>query len=897
MPKPATVATCVLCLAALLAGKRAPCDETDPGRAPTGSVTSPGDLLKEADGLELRFGYFPSADKLRLLMLRVPAAFTRWEARLLKLPASEPLRRWEGTLPFPKAGATLSTPPLGEGTYAVVVSLVSKDGKRRELRRTFERRRFPWERNPAGRDRVVIPPFTPLVADEARQTVRCVLRRHEFDWTGLWKQVSSQDHSLLASPMRLEIEAGGKLHVARGDSHAFTFTEVAPDRVRARAAWAAGPVHGRTEVEFDYDGMMKATLCIDPAKVRVERMQLVIPMKTDETWLMHPVTDLLRFHYAGRIPEGKGRLWEYSGKLHEAQYTETGRPDADGKLWDSRQVGRWQLPAPFVPYIWLGGPERGICWFAENDRDWSLDSSQPCLEIRRNGATTSLVVRLVTRPVELKRPRTLVFGLMATPAKPMPESPVSYRRWWPGLPGDKTEDMVGVGFLGACYYWGAAGPCFAFYPAFKNFGIWDEFARLRAGGKVDPGFVDRWLAQFTAPEFEAELKTYRGHVNWSVNFFRGGGWKRQNAGPLTHYVIPYTNGRAINWGEEVRTFLDEWSLIDVADPRWPGEERFLRDKENRYRLATFGRKVRVPNELYGVAYAVDPVPSWQDMVLYYHKRMLDTFADGIYFDDYFLVPNYNPLGPGYVDDDGNLRPGVNIFAFHDLTKRVAVMQHQMGRRPLVFLHMTNTNIVPMLSFGTMILDHEWRDQGDFRSKDCQERLYLDDDASLLLAQSTGLQSGCLAVFHNLFHGDERLMRSALGVALVHEMKFNLNSVPLESKLAAQLAAFGYGQPGCRVWRYWDDRPPIRTTGAPVKTLLLAQGDRAIFILSSFGPAGEVNVSLDNRALGLSEDAMAVNVETNEPLDRTAPGRFKLFIPRHDFRVVRVKRREAVNGEH
>ncbi len=104
------------------------------------------------------------------------------------------------------------------------------------------------------------------------------------------------------------------------------------------------------------------------------------------------------------------------------------------------------------------------------------------------------------------------------------------------------------------------------------------------------------------------------------------------------------------------------------------------------------------------------------MVLFYHKRMLETFADGIYFDDYFLVPNYNPLGPGYVDDEGKLQPGVNIFGFHDLTKRMAVMQHQMGRRPLVFLHMTNTNIVPMLSFGTMIFDHEWRDQGDFQTR-------------------------------------------------------------------------------------------------------------------------------------------------------------------------------------
>jgi hypothetical protein len=878
------------CLVALLGAGRARSAESDAGRAPTGEAVKPGDLLKEADGLELRFAYFPSAGKLRLLVLRAPAEFVRWEAQLSRPPSGEPLCRWQGTLPFAKAGETLAAPQLGEGTYALAVALLSKDGKRREISRTFQRKRFPWENNPAGRERVVIPPFTPLLVDEGRQTVSCVLRRHQLDGTGLWNQVSSQGRLLLASPMRLEMEVAGKVHVAHGGP--LTFTEQAPDRVEGRAAWTAGPLQGQTEFAFDYDGMMKATVRFGQAEERVDRMQLVIPMRTDETWLMHPVTDLLRFHYAGRIPQGKGRLWDYGGQLREVQYTDTGRTDAGGKLWDSRQVGRWQLPGPFVPYLWLGGPERGICWFAENDRDWSLDPAEPCLEVRRDGATTSLVVRLVTRPVALKRPRALVFGLMATPAKPMPDTPVSFRRWWPGSPDEKSRDVVGVGLMGACYYWGAAGPCYGFYPAFGNFGIYDEFARLRNGGRADSGFTDKWLSQFTAPQFQPHLKTYRAHVNWTVNFFAGGGWGRPAAAAQARYVIPYTNGRAINWGEEVRTFLDEWSTVDIADPRWPGEERFLRDRSGGYQLAAYG-KVQVPDDTCGVAYAVDPVPSWQDMVLYYHKRMLDTFTDGIYFDNYFLVPNYNALGPGYVDDDGNLRPGVSIFGFHELTKRVAVMQQQMGRRPLVFLHMTNTNIVPMLSFGTLILDHEWRDQGDFQNKDCQERLYLDDDASLLLAQSTGLQSGCLGVFHNLFHGDERLIRSALGVALVHEMKLGVDPLPLSQKLAGQLGDFGYGLPGCRVWRYWDERPPIRTAGVPVKTLTLAQGGKTMIVLSSFGPAGEVTLSLDRKVLGLGADAAAVNVETGEPLQRTAPGQFKLIIPRHDLRVLRVEDSRAL----
>lgn len=331
--------------------------------------------------------------------------------------------------------------------------------------------------------------------------------------------------------------------------------------------------------------------------------------------------------------------------------------------------------------------------------------------------------------------------------------------------------------------------------------------------------------------------------------------------------------------------MDEWSNIDIADPRWPGQERFVRDPRGGCRLAAYG-KVRAPDETTGVAYAVDPVRSWQDMAIHYHSRMLETFADGIYFDNYFLVPNYNPLGPGYVDDEGNLRPGVNIFAFHELTKRIAVMQHEMGRRPLVFLHMTNTNIVPILSFGTLLLDHEWRDRGDFEQKDFHERLYLDNDDGLLLAQSTGFQSGCIGVIHNLLRGETRI-RSALGVALVHEMKLDVNTRALIQNAARILWEQGYGLPDCRVWRYWDEPRPIRVTGVPVKTLTLARRDTAMVVVSSFGPAGEVTLSLDRKMLGLSGEIVAVNAETGEKLAESGPDSFTMIIPRHDFRLVRI----------
>jgi len=884
------LATCVALRVYVLP---AAAQETDPGRAPTGVITRPGDLLKEADGTEFRFAYFPSSDQLRLLVLQKTPAFTRWDVALRRKGDDRVLSRYDGALPMPAAGETVSVPTLDEGVYELTLNLTTPDGKQRDITRTFTRKHFPWENSALGSERIVIPPFTSMTVDKKRASVSCVLRTHDIDSNGLWKQVTSQGVPLLEAPMRLEIESAGKDYTAQGGK--VTFTEKAADRVQGHASWHAGPVRGRTDFSVEYDGMAKLSLRLEPAQERVDALRLVIPLRTSETWLMHPVTDLLRFHYAGRIPDGAGILWEYSGKTNTVRYTEAGKPDADGKVWDSRHVGRHKLPAPFVPYIWLGGTERGICWFAENDRDWNLDPQRPALEIRRQGETTSLVVHLFTRPTSLTRPRTLTFGLMATPAKPMPETPVNFRRWFPGGQVTNTEQVVNFGFMGACYYWGAAGSSYAFYPAFKNFSVYDEFVRLRKGGTADFAFTENWLKQFQSAEFTSRLDehghppnivTYRNHINWSLRFFNKGAWSSQPEKGRTGWVIPYTNARAINWGEEAETFMDEWSTMDIADPRWPGEERFIRGKDSICRLARYG-KVSIPGETAGIAYAIDPLPSWQNMVLHYLKRMMETFADGIYFDDFFLSPNYTPTGPGYVAEDGTLRPGVNIFGFRELARRTAVMQHQMGRRPLLFIHMTNANLIPLLSFGTIILDHEWRDQGAFKDKDCQERLYLDGDTSLLLAQSTGLQSGCLSVWHNLFHGDERITRSALGVSLTHEIKCGLWYGPLHARTTALLANFGYGLPDCRVWRYWDADQPVKTEGAPVKTIVMARAGRALLAVSSYGPGGDVSLSLDLAALGVPADAVARNAEIGEPIERTAEGRFKLSLPRHDFRLIEV----------
>jgi hypothetical protein len=137
----------------------------------------------------------------------------------------------------------------------------------------------------------------------------------------------------------------------------------------------------------------------------------------------------------------------------------------------------------------LGGAARGIAFFGDNDQDWI--SAAPVYQILRDTAagTITLVVNLISPHAVpaggavITRTRNLIFGIMASPAKPQNVAPVrTAREWWPA--DTPTENQVGLEFLGADYYWGTQTPCLQYYPFQHNYSIFDWLVNVRKTGTV-----------------------------------------------------------------------------------------------------------------------------------------------------------------------------------------------------------------------------------------------------------------------------------------------------------------------------------------------------------------------------------------------------------------------------
>ncbi|MFN2508989.1 MAG: glycoside hydrolase domain-containing protein, partial [Chthoniobacterales bacterium] len=444
-------------------------------------------LLTKSAGPEFRYGYFPTENRLRFYAATPTLAFTNWTVTLQKHGAvASPLASQSGKFPFTLSAAEMSIPALTDGDYDVTLALSNPaTGAGTQVVRTFKHKTPPWQNNSFGTNPVVVPPFTPLTVDLAQGTVNCLLRSYKTGASGLWDQVTSQGTPLLAAPMELKVTVAGATSTATGTG--IIYSRKADHEVIASTRWNAGSVNGSTNVQYEYDGMMKVTLNVDPTTTPISDLSLVIPLQnaamTNDArgLLMHAVTDGIRKNPVGRVPAGTG------------------------VVWNSSAIQRNESIGPFVPYIWLGGPERGICWFADNDKDWIVDPAKAELEITRNGGQTSLVVHFINTPSTVNRQRTIVFGLMATPAKPMPEP--SFRKWSFG-PSSADGDYP-LGLISSSMARGSVSKHSSFYPAFRNYSFYTEMAAARrTGSPAGRSFLEAWIAQpqFTAPAFTAAWK-------------------------------------------------------------------------------------------------------------------------------------------------------------------------------------------------------------------------------------------------------------------------------------------------------------------------------------------------------------------------------------------------------
>ena len=355
---------------------------------------------------------------------------------------------------------------LPDGEYAVEYNLA---GIPVRLPQTFTRIKFPWEDNTLGKDHEVFPPFTPVQVKGT--SVSIVDRVYRINALGMFDSCQSQGRELLTSPMTAVVRAGGK-------ELAWTMETVAgkvlfPDLAEfaSSAQTEAFQLAVKTAVEEDGCCRVEWTLMPGAKPAQIEWLELVIPLKESEAPLFGwSAQDSMRHHYWGLVPPAGNIVWDTEQDKAPAWVPAVwslgkGGPPPDGRVWDSARNRHW-TPGnrdPFVCYVWLGSEERGLAWFADRPGQFAGPPDQPRQIVCREPGRVTLRVRVIQQPTLIREPCKLVFGLQASPTKPL-------------RPDWRTHPVPGGGGL-PVVPWGGYY-CSSKYPDNRDFAVVDQIMRM-----------------------------------------------------------------------------------------------------------------------------------------------------------------------------------------------------------------------------------------------------------------------------------------------------------------------------------------------------------------------------------------------------------------------------------
>ncbi|MBR4517784.1 MAG: hypothetical protein IKO65_02155, partial [Victivallales bacterium] len=513
-------------------------------------------------------------------------------------------------------------------------------------------------------------------------------------------------------------------------------------------------------------------------------------------------------------------------------------PTNEGLVWDSLR----NSPYYFRPYIWLGGIAKGLGWLCETEKNWSIDRAKPMAEVVRQGERTALRVNVVSQPCVRNEPFAIEMGFQASPVKPMMPN---YRRYSTvAVNGFVADNSIPVAQVLHSRMWG----------------------QLYCGKHNDDGYTpqddDYSFIDFQTDCLGASDEEIEKHVNAFVakhfrnhpaaetyRIFLGHGTR--NLARHAQYTIPYINprGMSLAWPESA-SYQCEW-------------------RNDAFRTGNDGH------------YFQNPVESYRDFALPRLRELVRHGYSGIYFDNTADSVNEDEvMGPAIEYELNRYRFHHTMLEMRKFVKRTATMLYTEGKliedRPFLVLHATNCVPLPLMAFASHQLDWE----AYYGQSDYQDRF----SNGYILAESTGLQSGCVPqVLLDSDQTPDRNQATALALLLpyclldIHQS--HRGPTEATAKTLNAIRNYGYGEPGVEVLPCYDPQNPLRVSGK-VRAALVRREMSALVLVGDFGSDGKF--SLDISELDY-ESPVVMDALTGETLAHTAQA--EVAIERHCSRVL------------
>jgi hypothetical protein len=733
----------------------------------------------------------------------------------------------------------IKIPDLKAGEYYTYLRLKSADGTSGAfLGKTFVVKKYKWANNKLGLSDVIVPPFTPLQVKG--NEVSCLLKRYIIASNGMPEKILAKGKNILRAPIKLVIKSDGKNYKLQGKD--FKFTSKKNTTVTYLARMTSKSLNLNIDGEFDYDGLLKLTFKFHPKKnPEIDQVYLDIPLKKEISKLFHAAGTGNRKNPAGLLPNGKGRIWRSRSISHS---------------FDN-----------FIPYLWVGEEEKGLCYLADWDKDWIHCKTRDAVELLRStDGNISMRLNLINGPVKLSRNREIVLALMATPIKPMPQGWRSWSDYYAAnaLPGKK--------FLQCIYTpqsWGSYFACSGQYPLREDFEIIRKLNETRNTGKIDKKFIESFVQ--------------KAQESWV---------KKDGNMPFAKFSAAYQKMKNLKTKEEVGNYVkmmvtwgfNQAKALYSSDPAQKNTLMYI------YFTCLYEPRNMLPEyPCYKDEWQRHMVKSFRDYCIFYANKHLDNGVDGFYLDNTAMAGmKLWPTGDGYIDDNGNIHPSAGIWRIRKYIKRLATLFVEKHKKPFISVHNTNSNALPLYSFATATLGDEWK----YGDNDYQERF----TPGYLSTINSGRQGGFLPLAIAGITGKDSdklkwTTRTMLACLLPNEIQPTIILHGKYSRKVLQKAwkiiyDFGKAEQDCKFYPYWKENKPAKTNQPDLLISTYVRDNKLLLVIGNYGNDSTATISVDTGKLGFSAITKAINAETEKSLPLKGNSVI-LKIKKHDFALIKI----------
>ncbi|MCE5340175.1 MAG: DUF6067 family protein [Planctomycetaceae bacterium] len=503
--------------------------------------------------------------------------------------------------------------PLGE--YTVAAEYIEPNtGKKLEIvKQSYDKiKTAEWYMTGKnlGKEKKVIPPFTPMSLKDNN----IILWGREYHLGQkndfLLKNIVTKKEEILKSAPQFKATIDGVQFVAELEDRQVNSTT--PYEIKWRDKYRLGSSYVICDCTSEFDGMVKIELELYPDKaINVENLKLELPMKKQFSQLYHYSHDYYAAGHSGEI-DGQG------------------------------------LSIDFANYIWMGNEDKGLMWFSEGPLNWNYIEKPIIL------SNDNFSINFINISTKVEKPIKIVFGLIATPVRPLPRDCRAY---------NQIYEMF-------------RASCATAQEPLGNFPIKLNMIVGESGRANDGKFIfDPDNGSYTTP--------FKKNTQFIKNLVDSPGFRdRRNV------FLLYFSG-----ANPITTDFDKYESIWQREPKCVWDFKRGKNPENHKIICTCCNG------------------TWSDFLMAGIKHLVEkTGLDGIYFDGMGGPPACtNELHGCQTREDfkGRKIAMSPIFAAREFHKRLATMLYEMnGDRAFILSHTSGCIALPILSFDNAYLDGE-----------------------------------------------------------------------------------------------------------------------------------------------------------------------------------------------